>query len=141
MFKSIKVLRLCDGQEVVSELSDYCQKKGITSAIILGMVGSLKSGDLGTTRKDGSRGHDHDVCSGHLSILSGQGSLSEYEGESAFHIHMVLEDPLRPGQLIGGHLYKAVVWATAEIYIGELNYQLHREIDPMTGRVALCTTD
>ncbi len=115
MFKSVNLLRLNRGQEILSELAKYCEKKGITSGIILGIIGSLEKVKFGTAPKDGKWGWDFDEFEGHLSILSGQGSLSVHEGEKIFHIHMCAIDPLKPGQLIGGHLEEGIIWATVEI--------------------------
>lgn len=140
MFKSVNLLRLNHGQEVLSELTKYCENKGITSAIILGMVGSIEKVKFGTAPKDGKWGWNFDEYEGHMSILSGQGSLSLEKGEKIFHIHMCLIDPEKPGELIGGHIEEGIAWATIEIYIGELNYQLERIIDPETGLSALKTT-
>jgi predicted DNA-binding protein with PD1-like motif len=75
MLKSVNLLRLNHGQEVLSELTNYCREKGISSAIILGTIGSLERVKFGTARKDGKWGWDYDEYEGHLSILSGQGSL------------------------------------------------------------------
>ena len=47
MFKSVRVLRLKHGQELFSELNSYCKRKGISSAIIIGMIGSLEKLKLG----------------------------------------------------------------------------------------------
>ena len=140
MFKSVNLLRLNRGQEVLSELTSYCEKKGITSALILGIIGSLEKVKFGTAPKDGKWGWDFDEFEGHLSILSGQGSLSVHEGEKIFHIHMCAIDPQKPGYHIGGHLEEGIVWATVEIYIGELSYQLEREVDSESGLTALRTT-
>jgi predicted DNA-binding protein with PD1-like motif len=140
MFKSVNLLRLNHGQEVLSELTGYCQQKGITSAIILGIIGSIEKVKFGTAPKDGKWGWSFEEYEGHMSVLSSQGSLSVEKGEMIFHIHMCLIDPQKPGELIGGHLEEGIVWATVEIYIGELNYQLERIIDPETGLSALKTT-
>lgn len=141
MFKSINVLRLNHGQELLTQLNKYCENKGINSAVILGIIGSLEKAKLGTVRKDGKWGQACNEYEGCMSILSGQGSLSEYEGKKIFHVHMCLIDPQKPGELIGGHLHEATVWATVEVYIGELDYQLYREFDPVIGRTALRTPD
>jgi predicted DNA-binding protein with PD1-like motif len=140
MFKSVNLLRLNHGQEILTELGNYCQKKGITSAIILGIIGSIEKVKFGTAPKDGKWGWAFDEFEGHLSILSGQGSLSVFEGEKIFHIHMCAIDPTKPGELIGGHVEEAITWATVEIYIGELNYQLEREMDPEVKLSQLKTT-
>lgn len=53
MFKSVNLLRLNRGQELLNEFARYCEKKGITSAIILGIIGSLEKAKFGTAPKDG----------------------------------------------------------------------------------------
>ena len=147
MFKTVNLLRLDHGQKIVSALSDYCQKKGISSAMIIGIIGSLERVRFAKTREnvkqfgvEKSFGHDYEEFEGPWSILSGQGSLSLFEGEKIFHLHLSLSTPKVGGQIIGGHLVEADVWNTVEIYIGELNYQLQREFDAKMGMSALVTT-
>jgi len=141
MFKSVNVLRLNHGQKLISELTSYCQRKNISSAIILGIIGSLETVTFGTARKGGKMGEfswaEHQ---GPYGVLSSQGSLSVFEGKMVFHIHMVLLDAKEQGKMIGGHLEEAVAWATTEIYIGELDYQLCRDFDPEIGQSAVRTT-
>lgn len=141
MFKSVKVVRFGPGQEFLTELHHYCERKNINSAIILGVIGSFEAIELGTARKDGAFGQQTDRYTGHLSVVSGQGSLCLDSGKRVFHIHMALVDPMKPGEFIGGHLHEATIWATVEVYLGELPYQLSREIDPATGRPALRTPE
>jgi predicted DNA-binding protein with PD1-like motif len=140
VFKSVNLLRLDHGQEVLSELTSYCKRKGISSAIILGIIGSLEKARLGTPATDGKWHAQQNDYSGHMSILSGQGSLSTYKGEKIFHVHMALIDPARPEMMIGGHLEEGIVWATTEIYIGELTYQLQRTFDEKLNAPMLTTT-
>jgi len=66
MFKSVNLLRLNHGQELLTELRKYCQKKGITSAIILGIIGSLESVKFGSAPKDGKFGFNYDEYQGHI---------------------------------------------------------------------------
>lgn len=140
MFKSVNLLRLNHGQEILTELTRYCQKKGITSAIILGLIGSLEKAKFGVAPKD-KWGWAFEEHEGHMSILAGQGSLSvDDKGEPVFHIHVCAIDPQKPGESIGGHLEEGISWATIEIYIGELGYQLERELDPETGLTQVKTT-
>ena len=42
--------------------------------------------------------------------------------------------------MIGGHVEEAIAWATVEIAIGELPYQLTRIKDKETGLTAVKTT-
>ena len=139
MFKSVNVLRLSRSQKLLSELTSYCREKNISSAIILGIIGSLESATFGTQAAGKKPGtyvwEDHQ---GPLTILSSHGSLSEFEDKNIFHIHMGVVDA--EGKTLGGHLQDAVVWALVEIYIGELDYQLCRDYDPESGQSAVRTT-
>ena len=144
MFKSINLLRLGHGVNLIGELTDYCNKKNISSAIILGVIGSLGSVRIGKqpTAKQGvdeTFGHDYEEFEGPWNVLSGQGSLSVFENEKVFHIHLTLRHNIE-GKMMGGHLVEAEVKNTLEIYIGEPDYQLRREFDPKLGMSALITT-
>ncbi|MFQ6121979.1 MAG: PPC domain-containing DNA-binding protein [Dehalococcoidales bacterium] len=147
MLKSINLLRLDHGQKLIGALSDYCQKKNISSAIILGIIGSLESVRFAKPRENIKQlgvekgfGHDYEEFEGPWSVPSGQGSLSVFEGEKVFHIHLSLSSPKVGGEMIGGHLVEADVWNTLEIYIGEPDYQLRREFDHKIGMSALIST-
>lgn len=141
MFKSVNVLRLNRGQKLISELTSYCQKKNISSAIILGIIGSLETVTFGIARKGGKIGEfSWAEYKGPFGVLSSQGSLSVFEDKKIFHIHMILLDAKEQGKMIGGHLEEAIAWATTEIYIGELDYQLYRDFDPEIGQSAVRTT-
>ena len=140
MFKSVNLLRLNHGQEIITELDRYCKRKGIKSAVILGIIGSLEYIKFGLPPKDGSFGYGYEEYKGNVSILSGQGTLSMYNRKKFFHVHVIASDPLKPGYLIGGHVEAAITWATVEIAIGELPYQLGRIRDKETGLTAIKTT-
>ncbi len=144
MFKSINLLRLEQGHKLIGGLTDYCHRKNISSAIILGIIGSLGSVRFAKqpTAKQGvdqTFAHDYEEFEGPWNVLSGQGSLSVFEDEKVFHIHLVLRHIIE-GEFMGGHLIEAEVKNTLEIYIGEPDYQLRREFDPKFGMSALVTT-
>jgi len=128
----------------MGELTNYCHKKNISSAMIFGIIGYLKSVKFAKQPKgikpgvDKTFGHDYEDFRGPWSVLSGQGSLSTFEGEKIFHIHLSLRSTI-DDEMVGGHLVDADIWNTIEIYIGEPDYQLRREFDPKFGMSALVT--
>ena len=67
---------------------------------------------------------------GPLEIVCAQGSVALKEDSLIVHIHVQLsgQDLCR-----GGHLAEAMVFSTAEVVIGELDYQLQRQPDDYTG--------
>jgi predicted DNA-binding protein with PD1-like motif len=68
--------------------------------------------------------------SGPLEIVCAQGSIALKDDTLIIHIHIQLS-----GQDIcsGGHLAGATIFSTAEVTIGELDYQLCRQMDSYTG--------
>ena len=67
---------------------------------------------------------------GPLEIVSAQGSVALKDTELIVHVHVQLSS-LDGCQ--GGHLVEAKVFSTAEVVIGELDYQLYRYADDYTG--------
>jgi len=42
MYKKIHVFRVKPNQDLLESVQKFCEKKGITSGILIGMIGSLK---------------------------------------------------------------------------------------------------
>jgi len=53
---------------------------------------------------------------------------------------MCLIDHQKPDELIEGHLHEATVWATVEVYISELDFQLKRDFYKEVGSSVMHTT-
>lgn len=140
MFKSVNVLRLDRGKQLIAELAAYCHKKSLTSAVIFGVLGSVQNARIAKLTQDTSKfGEAFDEFKGPFSIISGQGSISVFRDQSIIHVHVSLAK-YETYQVIGGHLIDAKVLNTAEIYIGELDYQLEKKIDPVLGHAEIVTT-
>jgi predicted DNA-binding protein with PD1-like motif len=58
---------------------------------------------------------------GPFELLSLEGNLfpSEGEGEPIIHLHVMLGSPSR--SVLGGHLFKAIIFSTTEIVIGKID--------------------
>ncbi len=65
-----------------------------------------------------------------MEIVAAQGSVALINGETTLHIHIHLA---KEDAGWGGHLVNATIFSTAEVTIGELDYQLHRQPDSYTG--------
>ena len=128
MFKKVHVFRVKPGQELLGEIERYCNEHSITSGVLLGIIGSLEDARLNFLMS--LPGHYEGVdYSGPLEIVCAQGSVAEKEDSPIVHIHIQLSS-----QEIcrGGHLARATVFSTAEVVIGELDYQLRRQHDDYT---------
>ena len=129
MFKKIHVFRVKPGQELLNEIARHCQKYEIFSGVVIGIIGSVKEAQLNFLKSLPGKYESMDYH-GPLEIVCAQGSIALKDDTSITHIHIQLS-----GHDIcaGGHLAKATVFSTAEVTIGELDYQLHRQADSYTG--------
>ena len=129
MFKKVHVFRVKPGQELLGEIVRYCNEHGIFSGVIIGIIGSVESVRLNFLMELPGKYNSVDY-SGPLEIVCAHGSVALKDDAPVTHIHIQLsgQDVCR-----GGHLAEATVFSTAEVTIGELDYQLHRQPDSYTG--------
>ena len=129
MFKSVHVFRVKPGQELLGEISRHCGERGITSGVVVGIIGSVQRARLNflIDLPGKYEGVDYD---GPLEIVCAQGSVALKGDDTIVHIHIQLSDRELSR---GGHLAEATVFSTAEVVIGELDTQLRREADSYTG--------
>jgi predicted DNA-binding protein with PD1-like motif len=129
LFKKIHVFRVKPGQELLDSISRYCQENRVSSGTIIGIIGSVENAKLNFLKALPGK-YDSVDYSGPLEIVCAQGSVAVKDDTLIIHIHIQLS-----GQDIcsGGHLAKATVFSTAEVTLGELDYQLRRQTDDYTG--------
>lgn len=129
MFKRVHIFRVKPKQELTSEIANYCRQNGISSGVVIGIIGSVESAKLNFL-KTLPGNYEEKEYKGPLEIVVAQGSIALKDSELIIHIHMQLSgtDGCR-----GGHLVEARIFSTAEVTIGELDYQLHRYTDDYTG--------
>ncbi len=129
MFKRVHVFRVKPKQELLGEIGRHCREHGISSGVVIGIIGSVERAQLRfLTELPGK--YDSVDYDGPLEITSAQGSVAEYNNNTIIHIHIQLSGE---GICRGGHLAGATVFSTAEVTIGELDYQLRRQPDSYTG--------
>jgi uncharacterized protein len=129
LFKRIRVFRVKPGQELLNEITRYCRAHEVYSGIVIGIIGSVENAQLNFLKALPGKYESVDY-NGPLEIVCAQGSIAIKDDTPIIHIHIQLS-----GEDIcsGGHLSKAIVFSTAEVTMGELDYQLHRQMDSYTG--------
>jgi predicted DNA-binding protein with PD1-like motif len=129
LFKKIHVFRIKPGQELLDGILNYCQANSVSSGVIIGIIGSVENAKLNFLKALPGKYESVDYI-GPLEIVCAQGSIALKDETLIIHIHVQLS-----GQDIcsGGHLARAIVFSTAEVTIGELDYQLRRQMDSYTG--------
>jgi predicted DNA-binding protein with PD1-like motif len=129
LFKKVHVFRIKPGQELVTEINRYCNEHKISSGVIIGIIGSLKNATLSYLIELPGKYQSVDY-QGPLEIVCSQGSIALKDNSPIIHIHTQL---CEQANCHGGHLAAATVFSTAEVIIGELDYQLRREFNNYTG--------
>lgn len=129
MFKRTHVFRVKPKQELSSEIMRYCEREGVTSGLVLGIIGSVENAHLNYLRELPGK-YETLEYGGPLEVVCAQGSVALKDSETILHIHIQLAD--RDG-CQGGHLVDATVFSTAEVAIAELEENLLRYADSYTG--------
>jgi hypothetical protein len=117
--------RLMPGEDLFTSLKKIVQDHGIERGVILSAIGSLKdvvfrNVKLNTALPVRTENTEEMEGEGPFELLSLEGNLfpSEREGEPIIHLHVMLGSP--SGGVMGGHLFKAIVFTTTEIVIGRM---------------------
>jgi len=132
----VHTIRLIPGQELKTELLNYCHDHGIHAGFIVTCVGSLKKVHLRYAYSSDPNYHmaqwrEGAVLEKEFEIVSLVGTISE-KG-TACHLHVTVSDCA--GKTRGGHLLgDAIVRTTAEVVLGEaMDYNYILEHDESTG--------
>jgi hypothetical protein len=115
-FGNKTVLRLDEGEEIVSSITALCRAEGITSAIVSG---------IGFTTEMKVRIYDKaqdqflfQTLTGSMEITSLTGNVFQADNGLFTHLHIMAAD--KSMSIHGGHLVSCVIGATGEIVIETL---------------------
>ena len=125
------ILKLEKGEEVISSITTFCEKRGIRGAIFsgIGAVDNFKVGYWDSERRDYFFRDESAVHE----VASMNGNVSLVEGKSFVHAHAVLSKCDASGAVIAGHVKEARVAVTLEVFLTSLPTPLAREMDNSIG--------
>ncbi|MBI5347551.1 MAG: DNA-binding protein [Candidatus Aenigmarchaeota archaeon] len=130
MYKKMHIFRIRPEQDLLKGIGNFCEKNKIRSAVVLQIIGSLETAQLGFLKKLPGK-YITKEYKGPLEIVCAQGTIATKGDEVIPHIHMMVSTEKGA---IGGHLsLGCTVFSTAEVVIGELWTQVEREKDNHTG--------
>lgn len=123
-FENNLVVRVDPEEEICQVLMDLASKEKITLAEIhgLGAVKEFTTGVFDPATKAYYANH----FQGLFEIVSLTGTLTQKDGKPYLHAHMSAGDA--KGNVFGGHLNRAVVSATAEIVVRQMDGVVERQM-------------
>ena len=123
------IVRLERGEEILGALEKFCLEKDIAAASVSG-IGACDLAEVGVYEID-KKAYMKNTYTGSMEILSLLGNITRKDGRPYLHLHITLcgED----NRCIGGHLNKARISVTGEIFIHPVNGLIGRVPDDVTG--------
>ena len=129
VLKKLHVFRVKPNKELFTEINHYCKRNALSSGIVLGIIGSLKSATISYIVELPAK-YKSVEYQGPLELVCAQGTVALKDTTPLTHLHIQIS---REDGCWGGHLVSATVFSTAEVVIAELDYQLQRRFDSYTG--------
>ncbi len=118
------LVKIVPGESLVGRISELINKEKIQSAVILSAIGSVKNVRLKGIKSGAklpitsARLVDHDI-EGPLELLGLTGNVvPNANNELDCHLHIMASKA--SGDVVGGHMFDAEVFATCEIVLVEL---------------------
>jgi len=123
------IIRIDKGEEIVSTLERFCREKEIRLGTVSG-IGATDNATIGLF-KTRTKEYVRKELAGDHEITSLTGNISRMAGEVYLHLHVNLSDGNY--HTFGGHLNSAVVSATCEVVVRELDGEMDREFSQEIG--------
>ncbi len=128
-FNNVIVARLNKGEEVLEQIKEISEKENIKLANV-NALGATNDFTVGVYNIDEKKYYSN-TFTGNFEIVSLTGSINTMDGKFYTHIHMSCGDS--EGKVFGGHLNRAVISATCEMFIYIIDGEVDRFHDDETG--------
>ena len=127
--ENLIIARLDIDDEIVDSIKTICENENVKSAVIHA-IGAVKSADIALF-DFASKEYKENSFNEFMELLSLEGNVTKMNKETYIHLHASLGN--EKGQALGGHLKRAVIGATCEMFIETLPYEIKRIKDEKTG--------
>lgn len=139
------VIKVQPGQRLTEGMIAFARENEVKNAVILSAVGSMKNVRFRGIKTGarlpitGPRMHVHEI-EGPLELLGLEGNIfPDCDGEPDCHLHIMVGKS--SGEVVGGHLFDAEVFASCEILISEVLVEGIERHASKTGGVATIYID
>ena len=128
-FDSTIVARLDRGEEILTEIEKIAKAESIKLAKVsaIGAVNDFTVGVYDVDKKE----YKANSFTGDFELLSLSGNINTMKGEYYCHLHMSAGN--EKGEVFGGHLNRAVISVTCEMFIDIIDGTVDRKHDDSIG--------
>ena len=133
----VYITRLRPEEDLFERITEIYKENDMEQMVILSAIGSLKDVEF----RDLKTGIELPVVldktnlmqeHGPFELLSLEGNVVPMNGEPVLHLHTLLGTSY--GQVIGGHLFKAMVFTTTELWFAKVKgTKVHKDKSSTTG--------
>lgn len=123
------IVRLDRGEEILASLKKVCEEYRVRAASVVG-IGAVEGTMIGVYDMQAGQYCDTELPQ-FMELTNLTGNVSTMQGERYLHLHVTLADT--SAHAMGGHLKKAIIGATAEIFITVYDTVIDRVRDDATG--------
>lgn len=128
--KDTHVLRLTHDEDLIGQITDYCNEHEIDAAEIIAL-GAVKGANLGFYDQD-THEYEEQLTDEPMELLQANGNVSYLDGERFVHLHGTFST--EDHRMVAGHVFEGTVVFAGEAVIHELDGpDLIREFDEETG--------
>ena len=128
-FNDTIVIRMDRGEEILSSLEELAKKENIKLAHLEGL-GAVNDFIVGVYDVESKVYHKKEY-KGTFEIVSLIGNINTMDGKFYSHLHIACAD--EDNHVYGGHLNKAIISATLELFITLVDGRVDRFHDERTG--------
>lgn len=128
-FDNTYIVRLQVGDEICEKLLQLAKEENIRLASISGL-GAVNEFTVGVYNTEEKKYYANEF-SGVYEVVSLTGTLTRKDDEPYLHAHFAAGDD--KGHVVGGHLNREIISATAEIVINVIDGEVGRRFDDETG--------
>ena len=129
IYGSTVAVRLDKGDEITESILKLAEKLDISAANVTG-IGATDDLTVGVLDLD-TRVYEPYTFTGNHEINALVGNLTKKDGKPYLHLHITCTG--KGNKVVGGHLIKAVVSVTGEIFINVLNGGISRAFNDAVG--------
>jgi len=123
------IIRLDEGDEIISSLKAVCRKEKVESALVSGIGAARKAEIAHYDTKE--RKYNSKKFEGMLEIVSLSGNIAMLDGEIVPHLHLAISRD--DFSTVSGHLMSAEIAPTCEIALFPYGSKIERKFDGKTG--------